>query len=956
MDFWARLIGGVGASPASKSVTDNNPQQRLARFKRVFNQLIQTWRNGTATNDSATLDTIRSLLARLTSTLRDESHSPPPHPCLSFATTSNLHAIIGHIGSRSRHDGVIREVINAFSTLIDCEDEFLQDEGFAASLVDFVRRVGGGSGGGGNGAGGPLVVIGDEAEGDVIELMFGVAAKIRLQPEILPVWFTAREDTLSDRARAQEGDGSGEDEGDEEAQQQDFAGITKKEDFPLFYLLIDYVHHEGRVGDFARTGLLYIIESASISEQLEQWIIESDLATLMASGLGALYSQLSRKLAIAYPVDELPAILALSDYTEPPQSSDIEISTSPEFQLHLDTFLSYLAFWQDVLDHCKSVEVRQTLLDHFRILFLQQLLYPSLLESSDIDGGSSVAVLTYLRRILESLNHPDLIHLILEYLLAFPEDSNAKVPTTPKSPRAARRRRTLDLMTETESGADKPTPTLFNLVDLIITSLRSRSQQTKAATLKLVSVILRRHHRYALSTLIHTVPVSRSSTSRTIGGLNAEIRLLFSLASDIGIDQGCDEAYDNHLKDNFDLLESHSCTDSLLNTQNRAEPRRISTNKVTLSTGPREVYPHMLRPEDPLLNSMVDTLASFFSNTVETNLNLTAAIIDLATCGYINLEGWLAVSPEAYEYDDKDTASSSASTTSSNEEDLPSDPYVQLEEARLRALSSAQREPSWSSENTPPILSTLQSLTATLHYHRTTIQDFDTLLAERRQAFQVSDELKEALASTSLSLHPKTPITPSTSTAVSAVPESIPSHVLNESAATHSLSPRGRAPPVSSSPSPAAAQAARLSNIQSPRPEASPVRRSALSQSPVRASDPAPFVQPPTFSSTRDANILTRRINIGQPAVDRPHSQTSNGIVGGSGSAEVPEHEREAAAGEEAVTEEDEDGEKEDGDEKETITISHLLTNSVVLQEFILELAALVQVRGGLFGDVAFLR
>jgi hypothetical protein len=70
--------------------------------------------------------------------------------------------------------------------------------------------------------------------------------------------------------------------------------VTNKEDFPLFYLLIDYVHHEGRVGDFSRTGLLYIVESASTSEELERWIVESDLATLMASGLGALYSQLSR--------------------------------------------------------------------------------------------------------------------------------------------------------------------------------------------------------------------------------------------------------------------------------------------------------------------------------------------------------------------------------------------------------------------------------------------------------------------------------------------------------------------------------------------------------------------------------------------------------------------------------------------------------------------------------------
>jgi len=72
-----------------------------------------------------------------------------------------------------------------------------------------------------------------------------------------------------------------------------------QDDFPLFDLLIDFVHNEAPVGEFARTGLLCIIEAASSSRELEKWIVESDLATLMSSGLGALYSQLSRWDTIA---------------------------------------------------------------------------------------------------------------------------------------------------------------------------------------------------------------------------------------------------------------------------------------------------------------------------------------------------------------------------------------------------------------------------------------------------------------------------------------------------------------------------------------------------------------------------------------------------------------------------------------------------------------------------------
>jgi hypothetical protein len=40
----------------------------------------------------------------------------------------------------------------------------------------------------------------------------------------------------------------------------------------------------------------------------------------------------------------------------------------------MDAFLAYLMFWQDTFEHCKSIEVKDTLLDHFQVLFLQQLL------------------------------------------------------------------------------------------------------------------------------------------------------------------------------------------------------------------------------------------------------------------------------------------------------------------------------------------------------------------------------------------------------------------------------------------------------------------------------------------------------------------------------------------------------------------------------------------------------
>lgn len=239
-----------------------------------------------------------------------------------------------------------------FATLVESEEEaFVESEAFAASLTNLMVKI----------TGANSIRLGSDTEARVVELAFNITTKIRLEPNILPAWFKLRSAGQQQDDRIQDG-------------RDTFEGRTQKQDFPLFYLLVDYIHHEGKVGDFARTGLLYIIEAAANSAELEQWIVESDLSTLMATGLGALYSQLSGKLVIDYPPQELPPILALSDYQPPVPTHEIVSSTAPEFQAHLETFLSHLVFWQDVLNHCKSVEVKSTLLEHFQIIFLQQLL------------------------------------------------------------------------------------------------------------------------------------------------------------------------------------------------------------------------------------------------------------------------------------------------------------------------------------------------------------------------------------------------------------------------------------------------------------------------------------------------------------------------------------------------------------------------------------------------------
>ena len=379
-------MGTTPKRPPTKT-TANDPELRFAKFKKNYDTIIALCnRPRNPSTEAPLLDQLNGCLERIAILIREESRAPAPHYALQFSAANKIYAVITRAAAASQNEPIIRATVSVLGALIDSEEEdFLSNAHFAKSMMRMATKV----------VDGGTISVSMETETSILELLFTVAAKIRLQPDILSNWFHSTAKPELEDVFVKE--------------KQSFVGITAKEDFPLCYLLIDRVHHEGRIGDFARTGLLYIFEATGRSLDLEEWVVSSDLPTLMASGLGALYSQLSRELSILHPDATLPAVLAMSDYSTTHPRATAESAFSERHKSHMSTFLSYLAFWQDILDHCRSADVKQTLLDHFQILFLQQLLYPSLLQSSDTDAGSSVAVLTYVMAMLESLEYPDLM-------------------------------------------------------------------------------------------------------------------------------------------------------------------------------------------------------------------------------------------------------------------------------------------------------------------------------------------------------------------------------------------------------------------------------------------------------------------------------------------------------------------------------------------------------------------
>ncbi|KAJ5280715.1 hypothetical protein N7478_006087 [Penicillium angulare] len=807
MDFWSRLIGGSRA--LSKSSRATSPTERLAAFKRACNALQQIWRSNNTPSGEQPIAHARAYIERLNSILSDESRGPAPHPCVAYAASSQIFVTVTKLALSYYDDALLRSATLFFNTLIDAEvDGVVDNRLFARAMVDLVRRADKAS---------------DEIEGRLVELLFGIANNIRLQPTILPAWFVPRATPMGQDGEPPASSGT------------EFAGAMRKDEFPLFYLLVDYVHNDGRAGDFARTGLLYLIETASRSKNLEKWLIESDLATLMATGLGALYSQLG---SLCFPsIDEdAPHIIALSDHAN-------EVTAlKPALSEAMDAFMSYLLFWQDTIDHCKSAEVNYTLLDHFQVLFLEQLLYPSLLESSDVAGGSTAAVMTYLCRILDSIDQGELVHRILHFLLA------SSPPPEEKIDMSASRRRSLNVLAALASEAAQPSPSLFNLRDLALLGLQSSNRQTVLATLRLLNVVLQRHHPFARA-LIHTVP-SKPAQQRTVGAFNAELEQLLSLGTSLVDEPTLNESYDNYVSDATWVLESRLCLP-------------VSAEQAEDSVP----VPLQLQQDDPIVQGLLTCVDSFFSNSVIVNLALTGVLMSLASSHLFSLDGWVLVDPAHYDFPEEE----------------PSDEFDRIRQSYL--------VPTWPKTAAPTLTSALKKLVEQVHQWQQNLPDFDVLVAARRDLLHRDER-------------PQTP---------------------------------GRSSVVSEAPGPASVDRSRPSYPGSPEPSIPNSR--GQSPQPINPSGSIPGVmrgepsvrpiesRGSSISRAPAAEALRQRLAMpfppapGPPATDAVETDAENSADHGPGS---------------------------------TVTLGHVLTNVVILYEFLLELSAVVQARGSLFEEAGY--
>ena len=650
---------------------------------------------------------------------------------------------------------------------------------------------------------------------------------------------------------------------------------------------------------------------------------------------------------MSYTKDETPPILAYSEALQLQAAIDAEETTSSDYQTHLETFLSSLVFWQDLLEHCTSADVKQTLLDHFQFLFLGQLLYvylawlpswrltncgsyPSLLESSDGDGGSSVAVLTYLRHILESIDHPDLVGLTLQYLFGTQDSaSEPKLEPSVRPITLARRRKSEDLLNHLANGDGHPSPDLFNLADLILASLRSKSQQTLSATLRLLSVMIRRQHPRTLRSLFRTRKSKDADAKRTVGGQEKEVDILLTMAENLMGFQAIEESYGRYLEDNRNLLESHPCSSDVLNIPKVSGDSKIPQQP---EIGLDQMHAHTLSLDDPMLKSLLSLTENYFKNDIQTNLGLTQVLIDVASCSYTRLEGWLLTNTTKYKYSETvtDLQQSDPATIMEGEKQ-------HSDNGLLRNVQSARREPSWNAEDISPVFVALDRLISQVELYRQRIPDFSTQFLECRTMIEAEDGID--IPPKKIWGDPR-----KTNGSQSSSPSrfgsfnqmgSISERLRPErtsGAESRTSSPRGRQLDSSSTPT----LVSRLNHLR-----ISPSRSS--SQDSSRAYSPSPLRNGPAASTPPRINMAFRPL---ASALQRRIK-----LADGSGPAAGPTQE---FSGSDASSVRSESIGPEVRAEAREVALGHLLTNVIILQEFILELAALIDVRGSLFDEVRF--
>lgn len=784
-------------------------------------------------------------------------------------------------------------------------------------------------------------------------------------------------------------------------------------EFLLFNYLLRYVHREGQIGDFARAGVLFLMDVAigapsGDSRQLEEpsevtkvdksghdpigeaavalaeYILDGDFAEVLGAGLVAVYSLLPSKLELRRnPSDkgfDNTMILGGAGLFGFPEDEDEELertrmfglvaSNNPDFRSKLDHFLKIIEFLQDLLrrNEIKDEEHRlepaalvgsaisSAVLQAVKQIFLENVLYPSILESSDMDG-SAVAVISYIDVTLRTLPDGPLADLFISFLMSEDGiDSTKSLTATRRDQKEARvRRRKSSAMLLLELEAPKePRQTSyfsslgrFTLKDLLFSNLKSKSEATATSVLQLLQTLLVYHPRFTVDRLLiktglpesilrpnilPSVPDSPISDSgefhypgvdfpksgddellsgsqepdTTFATHERELGLYLNLLSRVDPtydDQAFSTGYDNYLRDAIESVQ-------------------VQQTAMTIDSD-SEALKYALDPHDTLLRLILNSTRNFYAHTAEYNIALTGALSAIACCPTRSLAGWMTfahpkVPREKY------------AKSHLEAEDDGDDRSIDFEIDEI--LSKATLPPATSvddAEARPVLHSILRELISHIDEYRNSVMGFDQLLNERRQGLMFSESLMDAL-NLSIDVEDDNSFFSSIRSTLSPPPPKTPTAKQVPST-----------PPLSRTMSMAASL---VPSFLTPKKEKSSQSKGGLL---------SPFSTSKTSAKDRSVHIEASPFG--------PHYEKTNSITVESYTApkldnDDPISDADEADDEKVGTRDEEDDnpfsdqwtKKKKEKKMKRVTLSELLDSIVILEEFLKELSAIIQARRSL--------
>ncbi|ESO02133.1 hypothetical protein HELRODRAFT_94403 [Helobdella robusta] len=171
---------------------------------------------------------------------------------------------------------------------------------------------------------------------------------------------------------------------------------SESDRFPVFNLLIPYVHREGYIGQQARDALLLIMSLSTKYQQIAYFVAnQSNFCPVLATGLSGLYSSLPCKLE--YPSDDWHHI------------SDDDLATMPELKM----FVNSLEFCNAVIQVSHS-SICSKLLEFVVNGFLLPVVGPALNQSTIEEVTAATA---YLDLFIRKITEPSLLKVFIDFLL-----------------------------------------------------------------------------------------------------------------------------------------------------------------------------------------------------------------------------------------------------------------------------------------------------------------------------------------------------------------------------------------------------------------------------------------------------------------------------------------------------------------------------------------------------------